>query len=249
MGIVRNFINIKGITQEDKLPSKVNGQIIQYSDTETIFIPRDKSGVKNIYEIMIDIDISSTRTINTPLGKTIVIDGVKKYKIMYTENGDVEKANIIYINTPYNTFVELPNNANLNNINIHIMDAYFDLISIRKIHSYTVYLLDVDYTVEGRNINNNTEYILEGRNTNSNKEISVCGFKENIKVDVDERFNIEFKENFNYKPDQEILKEMSISKEEYEEDESIDTDEELIEIETDKEDEDYKSIDIDEEYL
>ncbi len=152
MEIVRNFVKILGITPETELPKKIRGQIIEYSDIETIFVPDGNPSVKSIYEIMINLEIKSNRTIHTPLGKIIVIDGVKKYKIIYTENDDSEKVNIIHLHVPYNTFVELPNEIKyINNIKVYIIDAYFDLLTDRNIYCHSVYLVDVQYDENSSN--------------------------------------------------------------------------------------------------
>ncbi len=219
MGIVRNFINVIGVAPEYELPNKINGQIVQYSEIETILIPNDKPEVKSIYEIMVDVKVKSIRTINAPLGKTIVVDGEKKYKIIYTENGDSEKANILYLSTPYNTFFELSKDnvdIDINNIKVYILDAYFDLISPRKIYCHSVYLLDANYSCE--NLKNEFD-----------KNVNVSSFKENIIFESNENIKIELNEEFDY--DKKILSEISMSTDECGEDvinELIDIDAEYL---------------------
>ncbi|MCT4508392.1 MAG: hypothetical protein N4A48_06455 [Tepidibacter sp.] len=174
MEIVRNFINIIGVSPEDELPNKINGQIVQHSEIETIIIPDNKPEAKSIYEIMVDVKVKSIRTINAPLGKTILVDGEKQYKIIYTENGDCEKANILYINIPYNTFFEVSKDKvdiGINNIKVYILDAYFDLISSRTIYCHSVYLLDAKYSCENINIELNEEF---DYNKEILSEISIC---------------------------------------------------------------------------
>ncbi len=55
------------------------------------------------------MEINCTRSIYTPIGNTIVIDGTKKLKILYTQNTDSGKANFLDMELPYKTFIELPN--------------------------------------------------------------------------------------------------------------------------------------------
>lgn len=146
MGIVRNFINIEGLIEEENIPSEINGQIIRYSEVETLYIPNEKPEVKNIYEIAINVEVKSSRTIYAPSIKIVVIDGVKIYKIIYTENTESDKANILYLKVPYNTFIELPKGVeNVSDIKVHIIDAYFDLLDTRKIYGHFVYLVDVTH--------------------------------------------------------------------------------------------------------
>lgn len=52
--------------------------MVQYSDLEIIFVPEDKPPVKSIFQVIVQVEISSIRIINAPLFKSAVIDGVKK---------------------------------------------------------------------------------------------------------------------------------------------------------------------------
>jgi hypothetical protein len=146
MGIVRNFIDIIGITSENELPDKISGQIIEYSEVEDIIIPEHKQRVKNIFQIMIQVEVKSTRTINAPLGKIIIIDGIKKLKIIYEEKSDSRKASILNLELPYNTFFELERGIEESkDIKIDILDAYFQLLDNRRIYSHIVYMVQVNY--------------------------------------------------------------------------------------------------------
>lgn len=152
MGIIRNFIDITGITPEEELPNKINGEIVQYSEVDYIFVPDNKQEISSIYQIFINIVIKSSRTINAPLGKIVVLDGIKKIKLIYTEKNETDKASILNLELPYNTFIELPKDAGMvKNINVNIVDAYFALIDSKKIYSNILYMLNVNYD------NNSTE--------------------------------------------------------------------------------------------
>jgi hypothetical protein len=149
MGIIRNFVNIVGITPPEELPSEVNGQIVEYSEVESIFIPINKPKVKSIYQIIINIKIKSKRIINSPLADIVVIDGVKKINIIYTEDGSTDRATVVELDLPYNTFFELPKEQKGGgSVNIYIVDAYFSLLDSRKIYSHILYLVEVYYNSE-----------------------------------------------------------------------------------------------------
>lgn len=156
MEVIRNSINVIGIADINELPDKLQEQMIQYSESETIFIPCDKAEVGDIFEIMIEIEITSKRIVETNINKTVILDGVKKYKIIYSEKSS-SKANILYLDIPYNTFIKLPKNEIINKVSVYILDAYFSILSTRKIYSYLVLQLDVnkskDYTNVGKNKN------------------------------------------------------------------------------------------------
>ncbi|HEX9061051.1 MAG TPA: hypothetical protein VF941_12800 [Clostridia bacterium] len=143
MELVRNFINISGLADENDLPAVIKGQLIQYSEVETIFIPDNHPDVKSIFQIMIKVEITNSRSIKTPTGYTVVLDGVKKLKIIYTQNDDSGKAVFLDLQLPYNTYVELPGHIKIDTISVFILDAYFNLIDRRKIYSHLLYMVNV----------------------------------------------------------------------------------------------------------
>lgn len=165
MDTIRNFIHVVGITPDIELPHKINGQIIQYSDIETIYIPKSKPAAKSIFQIMIQVEIKSSRMINAPLFRTIVIDGIKRYKIIYTEKGTSENANFLVIDTPYNTFIQLPEEYDcVEKVDVYIIDAYFSLLDSRKIYSYILYLVHAGYnhdSIKNKDKTNDYEPVLE----------------------------------------------------------------------------------------
>lgn len=144
MGVIRNFIDIEGITPEQELPDKITGQLIEYSEVEHIYIPNDKPRIYNIQNISIKIDITSSRIINAPLGKIVVLDGLKSFKITYTQRGHNERASIVDLDLPYNTFIEIPKDReNMGSAHVYVADAYFKVIDSRKIYSYILYVINV----------------------------------------------------------------------------------------------------------
>ena len=144
MGIIRNSIHITGITPEDELPKKIKGQLIEYSEVEHIYIPEEKPKLGNIHQITIDLETISHRLINAPTGKIIVLDGIKKLKIIYSHKGYEDRVNIANIKIPFNTFIEFPKDSmKVEDISIHIVDAYFTPVQPRKLYSYTLYMVNV----------------------------------------------------------------------------------------------------------
>lgn len=174
MKITRNFIDIEGIIPEDEFPNNMNnGHITEYSETEYIFIPQTKYDINKISQISININIDSYRLINTSLSKIVIIDGKKKLKIIYTDNRHSSKIKTLYIETPYNTFIELPNDKKLGKVTVSIIDAYFQLIDARTVYSHIVYMLNVDYAQNNIFSQNNTDII------NVGKEDFIEEFQEN----------------------------------------------------------------------
>ncbi len=189
MGIIRNHIDIVGITPEEQLPGKIqNSQVVEYSEVENIFIPKDNPNIKNIYQIVLDVSLISKREVDIPIGKVVIIDGVKKIKIIYSEKGHSQKANIVNLELPYNTFIEIPDGKEIGNASVQIVDAYFQLIDNRKIYSHIVYLVNVRYKEE----------------SNCKDEIESINNYEKIEENFDE-----IEENF----DEDVIEEIGISRE------------------------------------
>jgi hypothetical protein len=167
VGIIRNFINISGITPENELPHVHEGRSKKYSDTETIFIPENSAPVESIFEIMVKVDIESCRTVNISTHKILIIDGIKHIKIVYKALG-VSHANLITISLPYNTFMDIiDDGCRKEDVKIFIVDAYFKLIDDRKIYSHTLYLACANPTDE-------VSLHLEMQNNTIHEENAIC---------------------------------------------------------------------------
>ena len=162
--MIRNFIDVIGITPENKLPTKINGQIAQYSENETIFITEGRHKIKNIFQIKIDIKITSKLVIDAPLGKVVVLDGIKRFRIKSNEKDNSKRENIIEVETPFNSFFELPKGINkYKDVEVYIMDAYFQLIDSNKIYSHMIYLINTIYP-DTKNSSDSSDTIKEHNN-------------------------------------------------------------------------------------
>lgn len=149
MGIVRNSINITGITSEDKLPRRIKGQIVEYSEVEHISIPEENPRIRTIHQISFKVDSKVSRTINSPTGKILILDGRKKIKIIYSHKSDSKKSTVLDIQLPFNTYIDLPDDAaEVEDINIYVLDAYFDLLESRKLYYHVLYWINVEYSKE-----------------------------------------------------------------------------------------------------
>lgn len=143
MHIVRNCIDIVGITPESELPKKINGQIVETLEKENLFI-KDNIEIKNIYQIIIDISIKGTRVINTPLNKIIVMDIIKKFKIAYYDMDN--NMSILELDSPCNLFFNIENDKiEIEKTNIYIADAQFELVNNNTLYNYILFIMDVHY--------------------------------------------------------------------------------------------------------
>lgn len=145
--MIRNSINVIGITPENKLPNKIIGQIIEYSETETIFITEGKHKIRNISQIEFKIKLTSNRVITAPLGKVVVLDGIKKFRLKCSKKDSSKIESTVELETPYNAFFELPQvTTQYSHAEVYILDAYFQLINSNKLYSHIIYLINVIYS-------------------------------------------------------------------------------------------------------
>lgn len=149
MGVLRNSIDITGITPEEELPWKAKGDLLDHSDVNYIFIPGNRPRAKSISQVSVSVELKSKRIINSPVGKTVILDGIKNVKITYTPVGHSRRKLDVFLVLPYNTVIKLPESVkDSENIDVYIGDAYFHLIDGRKIYNYIYYILDIEYSHE-----------------------------------------------------------------------------------------------------
>lgn len=144
MGIVRNFIDIEGLTLSEELPKEIEGQLIQTSEIENIYIGNKVSNIKNIYQIIINMYLKSQRIIDAEVGKVVVVDFIRNYKIIYYDNNNL--VNILELKLPYNTFIELDKNREIYDVRAYIVDSYFELIDNEILYNYSLYFINVIYS-------------------------------------------------------------------------------------------------------
>ncbi len=157
MDIVRNFISISGIAEEAELPSSFYGETIQYSENDVIHIPESYPLIKSIYQILIKIEARKERSIATPLGRTVILDGIKQLKILYSADNDTNSASVIDLELPYNTFFNLPKGIRAEGTSIYVLDAFFYRLDSRSVYSHIVYMVSVEFASEGVREKNNDE--------------------------------------------------------------------------------------------
>lgn len=146
MGIIRNSINILGITPEEELPKQINGQIIEFSENDYIYIPENMPAISSIHKIEVKVESKPGRTINAPTGKIIVMDGIRKIYLTYVPVGYYQNYYTVNFELPFNTFIDLPNNAGeISSIETYIADAYFKMINGRKVYDHIIYIINVNY--------------------------------------------------------------------------------------------------------
>ncbi|MCM8709601.1 hypothetical protein M2651_01020 [Clostridium sp. SYSU_GA19001] len=193
MGVVRNCIDIIGITPENELPDRINGQHIEASETENLLIDSNIK-IKNIYQIIVHAEIKDTRVINTPLNRIVVIDGFKKFKIAYYDMDN--NMGVIELNSPFNLFFDIESSAiETEKINLYIADTYFELLNYKILYCHIIYILDIHYFGDVRR--NENEAYKNKKEELKEQILSEMSISKDIKRDFNETVekNITFKNN------------------------------------------------------
>lgn len=146
--VLRNFIEITGITPEEDFPVNMKDKLIVYSESDYLFIPSNKLPIKTINGVDLKLEIKSYKVIDYKAGRLIVLDGIKKIKIIYDAYKKTKERTLVF-ELPYNTFFELTEDINYTDYDkyarrtdIYIADAYFNLINSKKIYSHIVYMIN-----------------------------------------------------------------------------------------------------------
>ena len=107
--MLRNFVNIIGIADPSSFPviTAVNPNT-QYTARETLVIPEAKPDVEQVNSVMIEAKITSARTITTPVGLKVIIEGIITQKIIYTADDVVQSVHSAHYQIPFCTFIEIP---------------------------------------------------------------------------------------------------------------------------------------------
>ena len=155
--------------------------MLQHSEVDYIFIPSNRPRVKELTHISISVDIKNHRIIKGPKGNILILDGLKKLKVCYLPESRSKRTLQVELYLPYNTHLELPDEVkDIDNVDIYIGDAYFELIEGRKIYSFVFYILDVQLKSE-QSFRKDLDEKLEAEN----KEIPENALKENTPPPLD----------------------------------------------------------------
>lgn len=104
-----NFVDIIGIADPANFPiiTPANPHT-QFIVEETIVVPDAKPDVEQINSLMIEARITDTRTIITPVGIKVVVDGFLNQKVLYTADELEQSVHSVHQELPFCTFIEIP---------------------------------------------------------------------------------------------------------------------------------------------
>jgi len=103
-----NNIEISGLTPVNIFPKcPPHFPSNQICETDKFCIPMQKPSMECILQAKVHLSVSSHKIICTPVGKKLVIEGVKHIKIVYASNMCCQSVNSAHFNVPFCMFVLL----------------------------------------------------------------------------------------------------------------------------------------------
>ncbi|MCT4618910.1 MAG: DUF3794 domain-containing protein [Marinisporobacter sp.] len=135
----KDCIEITGITPYDHFPEcpchYPSGQICE---TDKMCIPRKKPDIECICQVFADVSVSSYKIIRTPVGKKLVIEGMKHIKLLYVGDEPCQNMHCAHYDIPFCMFVLLKNwegqivdiFTGIEHIGIHELDSRCFTVSI-----------------------------------------------------------------------------------------------------------------------
>lgn len=108
--LLRNFVNIIGIADPSTFPVIGTGsEYKQFSVSEMLTIPAEKPDIEQINTVMAEATIDSYRTIATPTGLKVIINGTLIQKAIYTSAEDpAQPVHSAEINVQFCNFIDIP---------------------------------------------------------------------------------------------------------------------------------------------
>lgn len=143
MEIIRNSINVCGLTDPEDLQGVADALLFQYAEAETLTIPESQPEMTGLYQIRVVVEKESSHPMKTPLGTALILDGKKKVELVCACRDEPDKARLVDLEVPFNVLLEPPVPVQIENITVYILDAYFSLLDARRIYSHLVYMISL----------------------------------------------------------------------------------------------------------
>ncbi|MCY6369536.1 DUF3794 domain-containing protein [Clostridium ganghwense] len=155
--IVKNLIEYVGIVDPEQLPEQMTS-FKQLTVQENLTIPSAKPDIEQIVRVMAEAVITSTKIIETPIGKSkegqiltgrkIIIEGMLNQKIEYVADEPTQSVHAAHFKVPFSTFIVLPEDfedGTVVTIIPYIEDIYVKQVTKRDIFKNVTLLLDAIY--------------------------------------------------------------------------------------------------------
>lgn len=135
-----NCINIEGIVEESNL-KEICLNKCELCDYNSYINLNHNTGIKDIYQISLESSLKSNKFLSFKDDNILILKGITLVKILAVE--DTSSNNIIFLEeNVYFNFSFKRKVKELNNIEIFIIDAFFDIVNSNKIQCSLTYLFN-----------------------------------------------------------------------------------------------------------
>lgn len=108
-GILEDLIEIVGICQPHSFPDIAEGTCYtQLAVDELLELPPAKPDIEQLVNVHVNVEITRTKVIPTPVGWKAIIRGVVKQKIVYVADVPEQSLHAAHFEKPFCTFISMP---------------------------------------------------------------------------------------------------------------------------------------------
>ena len=108
--MMNNSIRIHGITPHSHYPNQnCHEECIQTCENDRLCLPPRKPNIECLLEVCVSVSVCSHKIIWTPMGHKLVIEAVKRIKIMYVAEDACQSCHSAHCDIPFCMFVLLKN--------------------------------------------------------------------------------------------------------------------------------------------
>lgn len=107
--MLRNFVDVVGIAGTNDFPviGPAN-RYAQFTAEETVTLQASKPDIEQINSVMVEARVSDYRTITTPVGLKVIVNGILVQKITYTASDPVQSVHSAHFEEPFCNFIDIP---------------------------------------------------------------------------------------------------------------------------------------------
>ncbi|WP_416176469.1 DUF3794 domain-containing protein [Clostridium sp.] len=104
----KDIIETNGITPLESYPRWIHASDSkQFYETDNVCIAKEKPPIECIMQVFVNLSVCSHKIICTPVGKKLLINGVKNIKIFYIADKPCQSVHTAHFQIPFHTFILL----------------------------------------------------------------------------------------------------------------------------------------------
>ena len=109
INLLRDFVEIIGIASDSDFPVITpTTRYNQFTVEELLTIPAAKPDIEQINSVMIEAAVTDFRSIATPVGLKVIINGTLNQKVIYTAADPSQSVHSAHFLVPFCTFIQIP---------------------------------------------------------------------------------------------------------------------------------------------